>query len=63
MDCVSFCLTFRARGNPAAQSFLEEKGPVWLSGDCCAGRQCCMTNLHNGEYIGSKDSQRDLEKN
>lgn len=61
--CVSILtLTFHVRGSPAARSFLQEKGPVWLSGDCCAELQCHMTILHNGEYICSVDSQTDLEQ-
>lgn len=56
-------LTFRVRGNPAARSFREEKGLVWLSGDFCVGLQCHMTTLHNGERICLKDSQTDLEQN
>lgn len=53
-------LTFHVRESPAARSFLQETGPVWLSGDCCAGLQCHMTIPHNGEYICSVDSQTDL---
>lgn len=55
-------LTFHVPGSPAAQSCLEEREPSWLSGDCCAGLLCHMTNLHNGEYICSRGSQTDLKE-
>lgn len=59
---IVFKLTFHVHGSPGAQSCLEEKGPSWLSGDCCAGRPCHMINLHNGEYICLTDSQSYLQE-
>lgn len=55
-------LTFHVPGSPGAQCCLGERVPSWLSGDSCAEPPCRMINLHNDEYICSRDSQSHLQE-